>query len=257
MSISYSPKIVTDGLVHLLEVSKFNGSTSQSIPNVVYPDTNWIVNNFENGNSGSLTTLQSNAQSDGSGTSHILINRSPLLETGSITFQIWFNLKNIPINVGSNNNWREMLPSAANPLRCVVEQNLGLNWTTTHIDGVTRRNVGNSFTPVFVDSNGWNFITYTYNQETGISEVFKNNNLVTSNPMTTSGSNPTTPGLGLRYNNYSVNGFRIFGGTNGNSNPSGQGVVPGECGNIQIYNRALSFQEIQQNFNALRGRYGI
>ena len=31
----------------------------------------------------------------------------------------------------------------------------------------------------------------------------------------------------------------------------------GNCSNISIYNRALSAQEIQQNFNALRGRYGI
>ena len=31
----------------------------------------------------------------------------------------------------------------------------------------------------------------------------------------------------------------------------------GSCSNAQIYNRALSITEIQQNFNATRGRYGI
>ncbi len=31
----------------------------------------------------------------------------------------------------------------------------------------------------------------------------------------------------------------------------------GNVGNVQIYNRALSATEVQQNFNALRGRYGI
>lgn len=31
----------------------------------------------------------------------------------------------------------------------------------------------------------------------------------------------------------------------------------GNCSNISIYNRTLTPQEIQQNFNALRGRYGI
>jgi hypothetical protein len=31
----------------------------------------------------------------------------------------------------------------------------------------------------------------------------------------------------------------------------------GKIGNVQIYNRALSASEVQQNFNALRGRYGI
>ena len=31
----------------------------------------------------------------------------------------------------------------------------------------------------------------------------------------------------------------------------------GKVGNVQIYNRALSADEIKQNFNALRGRYGL
>jgi hypothetical protein len=31
----------------------------------------------------------------------------------------------------------------------------------------------------------------------------------------------------------------------------------GNCSNVQAYNRALTASEIQQNFNALRGRYGI
>lgn len=31
----------------------------------------------------------------------------------------------------------------------------------------------------------------------------------------------------------------------------------GKVGNVQIYNRALSANEIKQNFNALRGRYGL
>jgi hypothetical protein len=31
----------------------------------------------------------------------------------------------------------------------------------------------------------------------------------------------------------------------------------GKISNVQIYNRALSASEVQQNFNALRGRYGI
>jgi hypothetical protein len=30
-----------------------------------------------------------------------------------------------------------------------------------------------------------------------------------------------------------------------------------DLGNLQIYNRALTPAEVKQNFNALRGRYGI
>jgi hypothetical protein len=191
------------------------------------------------------------------GSSHITINRNTNLETGSITFQFWINLKNIPINVGTNNNWRALLPSDADPLRCVLEQNLGLNWTTTHTDGVQRRHLNGNFTPVFLDTTGWQMITYMYNQSSGQASVYKNNNLVLSGPMSVAGSNPTTVGLALRYTNYISNGFRIFGGTNGIANPSGEGYVPGEFGNVLFYNKALTATEVLQNYNAIKGRYGL
>jgi hypothetical protein len=42
------------------------------------------------------------------------------------------------------------------------------------------------------------------------------------------------------------------------SNPSGGGTpFVGGYGNIRLYNRALTPQEIQQNFNATRRRFGI
>ena len=41
------------------------------------------------------------------------------------------------------------------------------------------------------------------------------------------------------------------------NSPSYGTYTPGIIHNVQIYNRALSATEIQQNFNALRGRYGI
>jgi hypothetical protein len=31
----------------------------------------------------------------------------------------------------------------------------------------------------------------------------------------------------------------------------------GECGNFKIYNRELSAQEVKQNYNALKGRFGL
>ena len=38
---------------------------------------------------------------------------------------------------------------------------------------------------------------------------------------------------------------------------TGTTVVLGNLPATQIYNRALSAEEIRQNFNALKGRYGI
>jgi hypothetical protein len=41
------------------------------------------------------------------------------------------------------------------------------------------------------------------------------------------------------------------------ADPNRSRYFGGNIASTQIYNRALSAQEVQQNFNALRGRYGI
>jgi len=41
------------------------------------------------------------------------------------------------------------------------------------------------------------------------------------------------------------------------SNAGTQGFLPGAIGATRLYNRALSASEVTQNFNALRGRYGL
>ena len=43
----------------------------------------------------------------------------------------------------------------------------------------------------------------------------------------------------------------------GQGSQGGWGYFNGAVANLQVYDRALSLSEIQQNFNALRGRYGI
>jgi hypothetical protein len=51
-------------------------------------------------------------------------------------------------------------------------------------------------------------------------------------------------------------GGLFLGNTNGGAGPSNF-YLNGNIYNVQIYNRALTQAEITQNFNALRGRYGI
>lgn len=53
--------------------------------------------------------------------------------------------------------------------------------------------------------------------------------------------------------NYSL-GFMVGDGNNANSSWY---PFPGRIGAVKVYNRTLTTSEITQNFNALRGRYGI
>lgn len=262
MSIIGGPNISTNGLIYLLDPTQFDGTSTDVILNKP-ADSNWTLYNYATGNSSYLTTIQSNCESNGAGNSFITISRNAQLETGSITFQIWFNLENIPLKVGANNNWRGFLCTsnsgvAGSPLTTTLEQSYQMNFSTTHA-GVYRRFLNNSFTPLTANTTGWQMITYTYDQATGNAAAYKNDILFVSGPMTADAANgnPTTAGTGFTYTNYQSSGFRIYGGTITTADPNGNGIVPGEVGNILFYNRALSQSEIIQNYNALRGRYGI
>lgn len=75
----------------------------------------------------------------------------------------------------------------------------------------------------------------------------------------------TTSGVSTLYINgvfhSVVNGYTYGNGTPGNlcigANGSGSEFYQGLISNCEIYNRALTEAEVKQNFNALRGRYGV
>ena len=263
MAFFHSPRIPTNGLVHLLETTLFNGSSSQTLANTP-PGSTWTIANFSNGTVANVLTLQSNVISDGSGNSYVDISRNAELETGSITAIIWLNMENIPLDVGGNNNWRGLLCTAqsgtnGSPLTMVMEQGYVVNFSTTHTSGY-RRNLNGSLAPLGADANGWFMITYTYDQASGQAAAYKNTSVVQSGPMTAGGvgDNPTTAGTALSYSSYTNNGgFRVYGGTNSASNPNGNGFVPGELGNVLFYNRALSANEIAEVFNSYRTKYRV
>lgn len=242
-----------------------SGISNQSFQNKISGSLSvWNTIGMGVGTTAGVRTFLSNTSSNGSGNAYVTASRDNILETGSITFILWFNLKGIPLNVGSNNNWRGLVctansGSAGSPLTMVLEQAGTINFSTTHTTGY-RRYLNNSFQPISVNSTGWQMVAYTYDSTTGQAACYKDNQLIRSGPMTTNTSNgsPTTAGTNLVYTNYANSGgFRIYGGTNTSSNPSGNGMCPGELGNVMIYNRALTLDEIIQNFNAMRARYGL
>jgi hypothetical protein len=262
MSVASGPNVYTTGLVYLLDPTLFDGTTTDSV-NSKPTGSTWTLYNYTTGTRSSLTTLQSNCGSNGAGTSYITVSRNSALETGSITFQIWYNLENITLNSGVNNNWRGLLctadsGTAGSPLTLVQEEGYDINFSTTHTDGY-RRFLNSAFSPVVADATGWQCVTYCYDQATGIASCYKNDTLIRSGPMTTDtiGSSPTAAGTALSYTNYQASGFRIYGGNNTAADPNGNGILPGEVGNILFYNVALTQAQVTQNFNAYRGRFNI
>ena len=103
----------------------------------------------------------------------------------------------------------------------------------------------------YYDNNGGNFVSYGLNAGTlGIENKWTMFTLVASAGSTTCYINNLSASGTVAYTT-SGNSHDAFGSTNGGSQPFGYVSV------AQIYNRALSASEVQQNFNALRGRFGI
>lgn len=83
--------------------------------------------------------------------------------------------------------------------------------------------------------NSWNHISYTYIKSTGLASIYKN---------------------GILQGTATISSF--IGTTNILlASWASSYYFIGNGGNYKIYNRALSATEVLQNFNALRGRYGV
>lgn len=96
----------------------------------------------------------------------------------------------------------------------------------------------NRFTPTQLPNNTYVLNVYQmfcFTYVSGSGRFYKNGTLLSTKTMNTS----------LAW----TGGFNI-GGSDANT-------INGTIGAVQIYNRALSLEEINQNFNALRSRYGI
>lgn len=247
---------VNDGLVEVVEPMYATGVATDVLRNKISTST-VIASNYT-----SAGTLLSNCDATGAGTSYVSISRNIALETGSITISLWFDLKGIPINVGTNNNWRTMLSgnngTDAHPISLILEESNSINVSLTS-GGVYRRCLNGNFTPYLASANGWQNFVFTYDAASGIAVCYKNSNIVLSGPMTTdtAGTNPSAAGSLLNYTAYQTAGFRIHGGSATSANPDGNGMVPGELGVTHLYNRALTAEEVKQNFEATRSRYGI
>jgi hypothetical protein len=81
---------------------------------------------------------------------------------------------------------------------------------------------------------GWSYATFRFKNSTGTRTIYKNGVSVT-----TSGPNSTSTPSGIP--------STLTIGSN----------LRGSLSKLEIYNRLLSDEEVQQNFNALRGRYGV
>ena len=221
MSLSHSPKIVTNGLVLCLDAADKKS----------YPETGttWF-DRSGNGNNGTLTNGPAFSGTNGGsivfdGADDLVI--TPLISGPSFTWSAWFRSNRFStyhniISIDSPSYMLMLVDSSTN---------MGF-WSSDGLTG-SSLNMG----PLVV--NNWYHATFiregntiTNGYKTYMNGVFRGS----ANTGNWSSSNIT------------VLGSRQY---------QGDQPFSGNISQVSIYNRALTPQEIKQNFNATRGRYGI
>ena len=93
-----------------------------------------------------------------------------------------------------------------------------------------------------ITTNNWNYITATVSDGGNSIKLYKNGIETSYSTLNTSPGTIT----------YTTNEFNVGYRFTGNPEP-----FSGNIASVKIYNRVLSAQEVLQNYNALKGRYGL
>ena len=236
MAVGYNPSIVSDGLVFYIDAasSRCYGGSGTSTNSLISGIGGTLVNGvgFTSTNGGSFIIDGTN--------DYIEVSNPNLLAFGTNPFTIDFWLYSTYVFPGSGYNYGTILTSYTNYnsdfgtyfYLALFKNAAGLNNIVSFLDST-----GN-FMGTFganININEWTNITFTRSGNGLI--CYKNGVSVSTHSFSNnfSGTRNARIGGGV----VSINTF--------------QGSLP----SFKIYNRALSQQEILQNFNATRFRYGV
>ena len=190
-----------------------------------YSGSGTTVNDIAGTSSGTLTnaTFNSNGYFTYDGTTdYITTNLS--LPDGNATFSVWALNNNV-------NNWRPFIATTGT---------LNLFWFGVGANGQLRTHYGNTnyqdTANSIISANVWYNVVVTWNGSAP--KFYVNGSLVSSSGNAGANLNSTRT---VRIGNFAADGANWSGHMTQNN----------------IYNRELSVTEILQNFNALRGRFGV
>jgi hypothetical protein len=254
MGLKHHPRIITDGLVFYLDAANSrcypgSGNTTYDLKYGGIGGT--LVNGigFSTSNNGSFVLDGTNDYFESPHSSVINIS-------GSITVDVWIYMTSVNnsqdmnlickySNFGGASNQSWILFKSTGDYRSYSPDGLSANnnefcWLASSSGNFTGALIG---TGEQVITNTWYNVAAIYNSSTEKMLIYINGQLKTN--VTRTGQTPGVLSTNLR--NLQI------GGTPLDSNRWVQGRIP----IARVYNRALSSQEISQNYNATKKRYGF
>ena len=228
MALGHGPTVVTDGLVLALDAADTNS----------YPGSGTTWSDLSGqGNAGTLVNATYNSSNggyiyfDGTGDDCDLSSIPPV-NGNEITFSVW--------NYGIDSRQSSIIWLSGSSEIRMLQVHLPWSDNTVYFDagdgvaGYDRidKTASNS------EYQGWHHWVFTKNATNGTMYIYLDGSLWHS-------------GTGKTRTIGTPDTIRSIG-SQGNSN-----YHRGYISNLQLYNRELSLTEVQQNFNALRGRFSI
>jgi hypothetical protein len=228
MALSHSPSIVTDGLVLYLDAAN-----RKSYPGTgtAWSDVSGLVNTGVLTNSPTYSSLVGGNFSFDATNDMVLIEENSALNTQTPSVEVWMKTN----ATTQNGFWFEK--GQVNTQYSLFQEGSGIQWRQKFTIGLTNLT---TTTATYINTSNWYQIVGTFTS--GTRRLYINGVLVNSD--TQSGTIETN-----------ANGMSIgvYGGFNG-----GRGYFyNGNIAVVKVYNKQLSAPEVLQNFNALRGRFGI
>lgn len=223
MSIVYNTSIVRDGLVLHLDAANpksYPGSGAAWTDLSGFGNNGTLINGpaYNSANNGSIVF-------DGVNDNATFPNNT-ISTTAGITVEVWFK-------TSSGTKYQDIFD---------LSDNYGI-WIVTNFSGATGK-IHTSFNTI----TGYMTADYTANNwyQVVLSGSGTSNFMYLNGVQVATASQSVVPSINL-------NTARI-GNVDGDRSSE---YLIGNVPNLKLYNRVLSATEIQQNFNAIRGRYGI
>ena len=235
MGVTYNPRLSTTGLIFCYDETNIKSGTSSEL--------------IENRNASIISTTQRDfAQDTSLATTYASVaqynSSAPSPGTG-FSFSAWIRRTgattgdwNIIMNIDSGGPRYRMLWfgwyfNTTDRIHCSMPYYNGTDSSNWFSVDPTWANAG-----LTLVQNQWYNFTATYNNSTRVLSTYINGILALSG---------TRPGLG-DLNNPNNAPIRMYGCNNTSSQN-------GQLTSVSLYNRALTTQEIQQNFNATKSRF--
>ena len=250
---------VTSGLILNLDSTRYNGGTTWQNQTVNSYNATLINNPAYNTENGGIIKFNTNIYTSTPQYVTTTIPSNTFTPSSNWTMSTWvrFNASNTSIAyLNPRSDGFGFWGTSGNLLGCVYYGNYGLFWTTNVYNNVrgfyvgSQVRTGSPYSESNIQTSNltfgvWYNVTGVYDYTGNSHKLYINGALVNTGPVITTGT----------FQNFASIPF-IGSGTDAVYGGSSSGkVLDGDLGQNLIYNRALTAQEVLDNYNALRGRY--